>query len=396
MQWPLLKKVVFRFLFVYLVLYCVQVPPAWLWNRLVPRVGEFFGLIAVARFNGSGDTAYHYVQVFCFVLIAACTALVWSFADYKRPHYHRLSLGLRVLVRLSLGMTLIGYGAVKVIPTQFPPLALHRLVQPFGDASPMGLLWTFMSASAPYTIFSGVAEMLSGILLFFPRTTTLGALICIGVMSQVAALNFSYDVPVKLYSLHLLAMAIFLAAPDVQRLANVFLFNRVAEPASTDTVLQRPVWRRAAFVLKILLLGTVTATSLYNSYATRKRLVAGSPLYGIWEVEEFAQDGEVRPPLLTDKERWRRLIVGYSDQIAFIQQMDGSRLGVRLHVDPAEERLFLRGAEFTYGRPTPDTLLVEGTYQGRAIRARLHLVRQDEFRLMNRGFHWINESPFNR
>lgn len=45
---------------------------------------------------------------------------------------------------------------------------------------------------------------------------------------NVVVLNFSYDVPVKLYSSHLLALALFLAAPEFRRLANVFLFNRTA------------------------------------------------------------------------------------------------------------------------------------------------------------------------
>jgi hypothetical protein len=32
------------------------------------------------------------------------------------------------------------------------------------------------------------------------------------------------------------------------------------------------------------------------------------PLYGIWDVDEFLIDGQVRPPLLTDTGRWRRVI----------------------------------------------------------------------------------------
>jgi hypothetical protein len=31
-------------------------------------------------------------------------------------------------------------------------------------SSPMGLLWTFMGASVPYTMFVGFAEMIAGIL----------------------------------------------------------------------------------------------------------------------------------------------------------------------------------------------------------------------------------------
>src|SRR5262249_20308185 len=32
-------------------------------------------------------------------------------------------------------------------------------------------------------------------------------------------------------------------------------------------------------------------------------------LYGIWDVEQFSVDGQLRPPLLTDNERWHRVIL---------------------------------------------------------------------------------------
>jgi hypothetical protein len=101
----------------------------------------------------------------------------------------------------------------------------------------MKLLWTFMGASIPYVIFTGAAEMLGGLLLAARRTTLLGALVCIGVLSNVVMLNFSYDVPVKLYSSHLLLMAVFLAAPDLRRLASLFVWNRRVPPAE-----QRPLF----------------------------------------------------------------------------------------------------------------------------------------------------------
>lgn len=395
MRWPHLKKIAFRWLFVYLMLYCIQLPPDWLWNRFVPWMGKLLGVDATYRFNGSGDTTFHYVQVLCFVLMALATALVWSLADYKRNHYHRLYLGLRVLVRLSLGIALIGYGAAKVIPSQFPPLALHRLVQPFGDASPMGLLWSFMGASAPYTIFSGAAEMLAGLLLFFPRTTTLGALVSIAVMSHVVVLNFCYDVPVKLLSVHLLALAIFLAAPDARRLLNLFVLNRAADPASAETVLRRPAFLRAAFVLKLVLLAAATVGSLYQSHSILQARSEKSPLYGIWEVEEYALDGQDRPPQVPDNVRWRRLIVGRSEQFAFLERMNGKRNGYDLNLDPAAGKLFLDSG-FTYSTPEPETLRLDGGYNGRALSVTMRRVDESEFRLINRGFHWINEAPFNR
>ena len=45
----------------------------------------------------------------------------------------------------------------------------------------------------------------------------LGALIALCDMTHVFMLNMTYDVPVKLFSFHLMLMALFLLAPDFQR-----------------------------------------------------------------------------------------------------------------------------------------------------------------------------------
>lgn len=42
---------------------------------------------------------------------------------------------------------MVAYGMFKISPSQFPAPGLSRLVQPYGDSSPMGLLWTFMGVS---------------------------------------------------------------------------------------------------------------------------------------------------------------------------------------------------------------------------------------------------------
>jgi hypothetical protein len=52
--------------------------------------------------------------------------------------------------------------------------------------------------SPAYESFTGTVELLGGVLLFFPRTTLLGALICLIGAGEVFVLNLTYDVPVKL------------------------------------------------------------------------------------------------------------------------------------------------------------------------------------------------------
>ena len=393
MYWSHPKRIAFRWLCGYLVLFCLPllslIP---LWRQFVAWAGELMGVVAAMRFTGSGDTTFHYVQTLLFALVALVAAVVWSVTDRRRAHYHSLYLGLRVLVRLRLGIALIGYGTAKVIPSQFPPLPLERLVQSFGDASPMGLLWSFMGASVPYTAFCGVAEIVGGVLLFFPRTTALGAILSIGVMSNVVALNFSYDVPVKLLSVHMLAMAVFLAAPDAKRLTSVFFLNRAAAPARMETMLRKPTLRRAAFVLEMILLIAVTGSSLAFAHSQVRARPLTSPLTGIWQVEEFSLDGETSPQLVPDNVRWQRLIIG---RRVSVQRMDGGLQRYTLDLDPAARRLVLDG-EFTYERPDLETLHLSGSYNGRSLSVSLRRLDESDFRLTSRGFRWISESPYNR
>jgi uncharacterized membrane protein YphA (DoxX/SURF4 family) len=75
----------------------------------------------------------------------------------------------------------------KVIPTQFPSPSLDTLVTPAGDLTLSALLWTSIGAAPAYEVFTGCIEVLGGILLLVPRTTTLGALISMAAMLQVFA-----------------------------------------------------------------------------------------------------------------------------------------------------------------------------------------------------------------
>jgi len=259
-----------------------------------------------------------------------------------------------------------------------------------------------MGASSGYTIFAGAAEMLSGLLLAFRRTALLGTLMSIGVMSHVVALNFSYDVPVKLYSCHLLAMGIFLALPHLRRLLDLFVLNRPVEAVAFRP--PRARFRRTALVAQAVLVAAYSGYLLYLSYDASStqwgNLSERPPFYGVWNVEALEVDGVARPPLLTDATRWRRVLFEYPDYLS-VQLMDGSQSNYGLIL--GKRRLALTKPDdktwrpsFTYKETQPGLLALAGTMDGR--KTRLTLRRQDEssYRLVSRGFHWINETPFNR
>ncbi len=193
MTWSLPRRIGFRFLFAYLALYTTALLGLSKW--VVPWMGvRALGMDVKPPMsvNGSGDTSYHWVQAFCVLAFAILATAIWSVLDRTRPHYRKLHLGLRAWLRYGLGVALIGYGMAKIIQTQFPHPGPAQLTRTFGEASPMGLLWTFMGYSAGYNLFAGLAEAIPGLLLFFRRTTLLGALLGGAALFNVVALNFFF------------------------------------------------------------------------------------------------------------------------------------------------------------------------------------------------------------
>ncbi len=356
-------------------------------------------------FSGSGDKTYDWVQAFCFIVIATIVTVGWSVLDRRRERYTTAQAWFRLFLRFALGSTMVSYGMVKAIPLQMPAPSLARLIEPYGHFSPMGVLWASIGASRSYEIFSGAAELLAGVLLFIPGLTTLGAMVCAAVVTQVFVLNMTYDVPVKLFSFHLLLMALVLLAPEIKRVTAVLVLNRGTGPSTQPPLLRRPgalpVLALAQVLFALYLLGM-------NSYGARKAWLqygggaAKSALYGIWDVERMSIDGQIRSPLLNDYDRWRRIAFQTPTGASF-HRMDDTVVRYGASISTSANTLTLSrpndkawSAPFTFTRPAPDRLTLAGTMDGRAITLDLRLLDHTKFQLLNRGFNWVQEFPFNR
>jgi hypothetical protein len=125
-------------------------------------------------------------------------------------------------------------------------------------------------------------------LIVVPQLTTLGALLAVAAMSNVLALNFRYDIHVKLFSAHLLAAAIFLAAPDLRGLFRFLVERRAAEPRPTPELL-RGVWMNRTLRALQLAFGLYVAATMmgwsYHRVLSRSEMVERTPFYGIWTVD---------------------------------------------------------------------------------------------------------------
>ncbi len=419
-KWGFFKRLGFRFAFVYWLLYSFPFPldglpymekaGEWytaLWDRIVLWVGGSILHVPYAistADTGSGDRTYDYVRLFCILVLAVTATIVWSAADAKRGHYTRQYEALRVYVRYVLGAAMISYGLFKVIKTQFPYPPLDWMTQTYGDSSPMRLVWFFMGFSEPYTVFAGAGEMLAGLLLFFRRTTTLGALVTIAVMSNVVAMNFSYDIPVKLYSSHLLLMALFLLIPDLKRLLSIFLLNRPTEPAKIAPHFKNALLNIPAMLVKFAFIGYMLYGGITESlkFQSERQNMPKPPLYGYYQVEEFVRDGQAVPLLVTDEKLWKKLIVNEYGMIA-VRFMNDSSDRMMCEFDATKRTVTVNPRwdvenkyTLNYAEPDKDHVVLEGKLGEEQLKVTLKRLPIDSFALSARGFHWINEVPNNR
>lgn len=420
-----MKTVAFRFCVTYFTLYAAatqvlggvlllpgfQLPAlgnVWPMRDITLWVAEHIvGLTPPLRYTGnSGDTAFHWIQTAWLLVAAIAVTAIWSVLDRAKTDQPELRKWFRVFVRFALAAQMFYYGMAKVIPTQFPPPGLVTLIEPVGSASLSDLLWTFIGASTPYQVVTGCAELLAGLLLLTPQTTTLGAIIGLVDMMQVFLLNMTYDFGLKQISFHLLLMFAFLLAPDARRLINVLVLNRRAEPSSERALFTTVRANRIALIAQIAV--GVYLIAMFTSLSTRYFYAAGgpgaprSPLYGIWNIEQMSVDDEIRPTVLNDYDRrWRRVIFDARDVVVF-QRTDDSlaHYGASLAGDGRALALSKRNsrtwsARFAVDRPSHGRLILTGEMDHYQIRLQLQLVELDTFRLLRSTFRWVRPpDPF--
>lgn len=423
--WNLGLRLAFRFCFVYFTLYSLSnqiiaellpIPNVnfeglgilWPMRQITFWIAQHvFGITKplVYTGSGSGDKTFDWVQMLFMLAFSVLAVAIWSVLDRRRKNYVMLYKWFRLFIRFALLSELLAYGFAKLIPLQMPFPFLTRLLEPFGNFSPMGVLWSSVGASHAYEIFTGCAETLAGLLLIFPRTAMLGALVALADMIQIFTLNMTYDVPVKQLSFHLLVLSLFLLAPEGRRIFTFFFSGR-AVPASTQSALFKSSRaNRWALVGQIVLALYLIGLNIYGGIQGWHTYGGGrpkSPLYGIWNVEQMSIDGVTRSPLITDYDRWRRVIFDFTTFTTF-QRMDDTNAGFASTIDDKNKTLTLTKpadknwkASLNYDRPAQDQLILDGSMDGRKIHMQLRLFDRNKFTLVNRGFHWINDYPFNR
>lgn len=358
--------------------------------------------------GGSGDTSLVWATVFTYALVSVVGGIIWSVLDRKREEYNEVNYWLCLMLRYGLAEISFSYGITKIFPIQMSFPNLSQLATPLGDFLPMRLLWMFIGYGQPYQIFTGMAEVLVALLLIWRKTALLGALLAVGFFANVAMLNLSYDVPVKIFSLHLLFISIFLVWQERARLFAFFVQNKPVLPSPFFERQFYKKWQRWVRIgLKALFIVFYLGFKVffvYKSYVNEKAITVRameSVQPGVYHVELFVRNGDTIPESVDDASRWRDVIFDYNSQgslaandstlvmsygrayFGYFPDSSGAQMEWRAYGKQAalfaidflgEDRMILRG------KKGEDSLEVVLQSQAR------------HFPLTERQFNWVNES----
>jgi hypothetical protein len=373
------------------------------WGHVFGQVGlwvarhvfQLTGPMPSALSGDNGDTAEEYGRLLTDMVVAAIVAVVWTISDRRRPRARWVEGALRVILRYAIALGLASYAMAKLYPVQFGPLSAVSLEMRVGELTPFALLWRFMEYSPVYSTFAGIMEMTVVVLLCFRRTATLGALICLPVMANVALLDLCYGVPVKLFALSMVVSAAVLVLYDARRLADALVRRRAVLAPPPDPPLRSRHLRRLRWPVKLVLVGGVILSSAVAMDQSRASVLAeeASPLHGTWQVDSFIKNGRELAQT-ADPSRWRRFLV--TARGAAIRLEDDRLLRCDRTVNEAARTLEVSCKKehiegMLHWTRDGDQLRLDGTFDHAPVTASLKRRDEAELPLLQSRFSWISD-----
>ncbi len=238
----------------------------------------------------SSDSGAMFTLLFILFILAIIITALWLFlrnVNFNASSFFAFS---RRLFSYYLALQLLQYGLDKVFKSQFYLPEPNLLYTPLGQLDKDILYWSIMGISYSYNVFLGAAEILAAGFILFRKTRVLGLLLAAGLLLQVVAVNFSFDISVKLFSLFLLFLSGLLLQPYLGQLYRFFILR---QPASLSPEPHLFTWSKnpgAKALLKVLVVGVILLEAFYpilksgnfnDDSATRPYL------HGAYEVQDI-------------------------------------------------------------------------------------------------------------
>ena len=181
-EWSENDKTLFRFFFLFFIIQALPLSVDFFkvifgFNWLQISYGDIFNITRLsAKFIPGADSFFNWVIIIALAIIGS---IIWGRSSYKEQDYNKLYYWLRAIVRYRLAIGIIGYGFIKFFPLQAPFPSISNLNTAYGDFNDWKIFSMSLGIVPSYEAFLGGLEILAGLLLFFRRTATIGALLIV-------------------------------------------------------------------------------------------------------------------------------------------------------------------------------------------------------------------------
>jgi len=250
-------------------------------------------------------------------------------------------------------------------------------------------------------------ETIAGLLLLYRRTVTLGLFMGTGIFLNVMMINLCYDVPVKIFSAHLLLYCLFLLAHESRRVIDFFVFNKSTAPSTSYSIRFQKKWMRIGWVAaKAIFIYFNLVLTVYNTqqrYQKEVKYVKLKGPNGHFTVKTYVENKDTIPVIPTDSIRWKDMIVddGFgsiqtNDTLfwrrygrgCFYYSLDSIGNFMNVKKTRGDSSLICR---MRYEMPDSNTLRFWTRIRKDSVY--VELVRSNHhYQLTDRPFHWISEA----
>jgi hypothetical protein len=351
----------------------------------------FFGKTLLNTKVYSDSTSMYLLLLLLFIAAVIITLLL---SRIKKFSLYREKI-FRILYQLFvyyLVLQLLKYGADKIFKNQFYLPEPNTLFTPIGQLEKDILYWSTMGTSYSYNIFLGSLEILAAVLILINRTRLMGLLLSLGILLNVVAVNFSFDISVKLFASFLLFLNFHLLYPFSNRLCQLLLQKNITALPATE---QASVLKKTFIVsfLQWFVIGIIVLEVFYPFLLSGNFNGDKTPkpyLHGAYEVN-YIIDG--KDTLTSSSSPVKRFFIHRDSYIIFQDQQDVMK-DYKLSYDKSDTTFTITDYQFkqtvlSYTYQSTDSILnLQYFTNGKAIKLIGKAIDWRKLPALQKSFHW--------
>lgn len=276
-------------------------------------------LPGVYQFGSSGWASF--AGWLLTLLVAFVAALIWQKNDRFRWSNDTVYEAFCDFARFRLSIGMLFYGILLLFALFFPAPALSDLHTQYGQFAPWKIYYHSSAiAAAGYIQTIGFFQVLGAVLLLWRRTTILGVLLLLFVLSNIVLANFAYSMGDHLQAVYLFLLGLFLLLPELPKLYSVLVLREKtpASHSSPSAMVVQPLRKFGIAVYAVSAIAFIALAGFANRtgswpYSQYEQLPG---LAGYYQVTGFTLNKKVHPFSSTDSLRWKDIVFEHGPKLS--------------------------------------------------------------------------------